>query len=121
MDVVRISDALIEINGCVRVDRGPLLKTAIASSELFASGVLADHYQIGGLDKLGAVIVEGQEFSYLDWRGDHVWHVYALTTEEEDLEGGGTGMVERWRRRDWRATEAEASIVAAGIAHEMGA
>lgn len=105
-----VNDSLISVGEKVRIERGPLLKTATASAALFESGELADHYKLGALDKLGAVIVDGQEFSYLDWRGPHAWHVYELVAEE------WAGPEPKWRRRGAYETQAEAVSAATVIA-----
>jgi hypothetical protein len=71
----------------VRVDRGPPVRQAKATKELFASGQLAGHYARGRMDALGAEIVEGQKFTYIDWKAppeDHVFSVYQLRDVDGD-------------------------------------
>ena len=75
-------NTIIEIGDNVRIERGPVVKTAVATPELFASGTLAAHYAIGKRDKMGEVIVAGQPFTYLDWNGPHAFHVYEFCTED---------------------------------------
>lgn len=125
-------NTIIEIGDNVRIERGPVVKTAVATPELFASGTLAAHYAIGKRDKMGEVIVAGQPFTYLDWNGPHAFHVYEFCTEDwvgETLvcdEQGQPVLDENgqkqfalqpaWRRRGHYFAEAEARIAGAEIA-----
>lgn len=66
----------------------------------------------------GVRIKEGQPFAYLDWKGAQVWHIYEHCTEDDTGEDGAVVKdVTRWRRRGYRATEAEAIAVAMDLAH----
>ena len=144
MQVTQLHDVLFEIavpltvggdpSPVARIERGPLLKTATASAALFASGALHGNYNIGKIDRNGAVIVDGQEFAYLDWYAEHVWHVYEFVTEEwtgpntpvlhpetgEPLRTPQGGVVlelgPAWRRRGYKPTQAEAMADATAIA-----
>lgn len=131
MDIQRFNDTLIQIGEKARCERGPLLKTAVAqaafwegdaqareAAQMAALGtILMPQYQPGMPDKLNNVIVVGQEFAYLDWRGEHVWHVYELKTEMEANDvTGEPEEITRWHRRGYKATEAEASADAMRIA-----
>jgi hypothetical protein len=143
-----LNDALIQIGDNARVERGPLRRTAIASAALLTSyeaqvaqfgSTLRDSYQIGALDSDSNVIVEGQEFAFLDWNGTPVWHVYEYCTEawtgpntivvdgngnpvpHEDPELAARGVVKTvigpaWRRRGHYVTQAEAVAAATVIA-----
>ena len=115
MDVKRLNERLVEIDRCVRVERGPVMKTAIASAETLSDEVTASHYAIGKPDKLGKPIVEGEEFAYLDWKGAHAWHVYELCVEE------WAGPEPQWRRRGYYADESEAMAAAGALATTKGA
>lgn len=107
------SDTLIEVGFTVgeafvahaRAERGPLLRTAMATEALFngvpaSEGVeaktaeqvqietlghpLHGKYRVNdplGRDRNGALIQYGQEFAYLDWQAPHVWHIYEFCTE----------------------------------------
>jgi len=143
MIVTTHNDRLIEISvelvagqgetPVARVEAGPLLKSAVAAPALFESGELASHYGIGKADRNGALIVDGQEFTYLDWKRAHVWHVYEYATEAwtgpntpvldehgEPLRTPEGGVVlalgPAWRRRGHYATQAEAMAAATVIA-----
>lgn len=133
MNITRIGDQTIDFDGVARVDKGPLLRYATASAALFegegpegrsAEQVQIDtlgtklkaHYQLGAFDKEGNLIVAGEQFAYLDWYGDHVYHYYERRTEQEPIEGGGTETIDRFHRMGWKATEAEAVAEATMIA-----
>lgn len=82
-----------------RVEKGPLLRTAMATAALFEgeNGQTAEQVQIAtlgaplhgkyrvndpmGPDRNGALIQYGQEFTYLDWNAAPVWHIYEFCTE----------------------------------------
>lgn len=58
MDIQRLSDTLIEIDGRVRCERGPrLIEVDKATPEILSDDVTARHYHRGGVDKFGRTIV----------------------------------------------------------------
>ncbi len=98
---------LIQISESVRVESGPRREKAIATAELApdldAKGKIKDvleqthrtlpngkrlakHYKLGMRDAWGKIIKEGEEFTFLDYFGDQVWHMYQL--EDVPLEDG---------------------------------
>lgn len=130
MDIVRRNEAMVDIGDRVRVERGPRMVTAIATEELLDDNVTAGHYKVGGFDKLGKPIVLGQEFTYLDWLGPHVFHLYEFCVEDwtgpntisldangqpvKDAEGKFVlELGPAWRRRGM--FEEEVLAVAAGV------
>lgn len=60
----------------IRIEAGPVRKTATATPALLTSGRLASHYKPGAPDALAQTIEMGKEFAYLDWKGMFVWKVY---------------------------------------------
>jgi hypothetical protein len=82
MNVVYVNADLIEIDGKVRVERGPKTIVAVASEELLSDAVTASHYQVGRPDVMGKPIVIGEEMTYHDWLGFHggggVFYLYLL-------------------------------------------
>lgn len=125
--VVKLSDDLYEIGARVRVERGPLMKTAMASEALFngdanrsaaevqraeLNTTLRGHYQLNAFDKLGKPIVPGREFAFLDWNGEWVWHVYEFIGEPWTDPPNAPA----WRRRGHYSSKDEATVAAALIA-----
>lgn len=123
--VTKLADDLYEIGSKARVERGPLMKTAMASEALFNGDAqrsaeqvqrdelgttLRGHYQLNAFDKLGKPIVPGREFAFLDWNGEWVWHVYELCVE------AWAGPDPAWRRRGHYSSKDEATVAAALIA-----
>lgn len=72
----------------VIIDVGPELKVAVATPELLDDSVTADHYQVGRLDALGAVIALEQPITYLDWKATHGFYVYAWQMDPTHPAGG---------------------------------
>jgi hypothetical protein len=88
-----IRPGLVEIDGAMRVERGPERKRAIATAALLDNANTARHYKLGGIDADGQVIAEGRDMTYLDWtnKDEWGWYVYALEdgawTEKTYLHG----------------------------------
>lgn len=91
------STMMEELNDRLRVEKAWPIKKAVASRETLSNGFTASHYHLprpvldadgwpvqeGGKmkvrfarDAYGKHIVEGEEFSYIDYLGDPVWRVY---------------------------------------------
>lgn len=138
LEIKRLNEALIEIDGRVRVERGPRMLTAVATEELLSNEVTASHYKVGGLDKLGKVIVLGEEMTYLDWLGKHVFHLYEYCVEDWtgpntfvlDADGNKTKDAEgkfvlelgpAWRRRGMYEEEVLAVAAAVELATQGAA
>jgi hypothetical protein len=68
-----------QISPRVRVEPGPVRRTAVASEELLADEATAKHYQVGRRDAAGEPIELGKEMTYLDYRGARVFKVYLLS------------------------------------------
>lgn len=93
--MTQVHENMHQLPGGYVVERGPVRKTAIATKELFDSGVLASHYRLskktveeksftddkgvvhaksreitipGSPDAMGKPIMEGEEFTYVDWK-----------------------------------------------------
>ena len=81
MNVVHINADLIEIDGVVRVERGPKTVTAIATAELLDNSATAAHYQEGAADAIGKPIAVGEEMTYHDWLGEWSFHLYQLDND----------------------------------------
>lgn len=85
MDIKRISDTLTEIDGRVRVERGPTRRREVATKALLGEAT-ASHYhlprKVGGelvhaIDALGKPIEEGKPFDFIDWKGERsTFYVY---------------------------------------------
>lgn len=95
----RINENLIELDGKIRIERGPKLKIDIATEELLSDEVTAQHYKAPVVteengekiitythDAIGETIELGKEIVYLDWLGEHTWYIYKQV--EVTLEGG---------------------------------
>lgn len=83
MAVVHINADLLEIDGKVRIERGPKTLTATATKELLDNSKTKEHYQVGSMDALGKVIVLGEPMVYHDWLGfeqgvSEGFHLYKL-------------------------------------------
>lgn len=117
---------LVQVSPRVRVEPGPVRRTAVATEELLSDAVTARHYKptpkdpetgdfvrdkkggfIGPRDAAGKPIVLGEEMTYLDWRGKRVWKIY--------LHDG-----KRYRWHDERETYEEAVAEAAKLAAKEG-
>lgn len=79
MNIVKLNDDLTEIDGKVRVERGPARKLAKATEALLSDDRTRPHYQVGALDAAGAVITLGKPMTYLDWLAVKGFYVYGLT------------------------------------------
>lgn len=75
---VEMNPDLIEIDGKVRIERGPARKTAVATEELLSDTVTHPGYHAGGFDAGGNVIVLGEPMVYIDFLGERGWYVYKL-------------------------------------------
>lgn len=91
MATVEVNENLTEIDGRVRIESGPILKTAVATVQTLGDDVTAGHYTEGKRDARGKVIVLGEEFAYLDYRAAHGFYVYELV----EAEGETSTWVER--------------------------
>jgi len=76
MEVVRVNERMMKINGTICIEAGPARVTAVATEALLANEVTAEHYQVGRFDALSRPIVLGEEMTYLDWLGDYVHYLY---------------------------------------------
>jgi hypothetical protein len=73
---------MIEIGTMIRVENGPVRKTAMATAELLDDRVTAEHYKVGLPDAAGKIIVLGETMTYLDYYGPWVWYIYKYDEEE---------------------------------------
>ena len=78
MNIVKLNDDLSEIDGKVRVERGPVRKTGKATEALLSDDRTKSHYKVGALDAAGQPIVLGKSMTYLDWLADKGFYVYGL-------------------------------------------
>ena len=70
---------VVEIEGKVRIEPGPLRQRAVATKQLIADEVTARHYRVGEPDALGKTIKLGNEIDYIHWRNAaEVFYVYLL-------------------------------------------
>ena len=81
---------LIQVRDTVRVEFGPVRKTAVATEELLSNSKTAGHYYAGmgvdpmtkqlkqGIDAFAKPIVLGEEMTYIDYKGVGAFHVYEL-------------------------------------------
>ena len=67
-----------QISPRVRVEPGPVRRTAVATEELLADTATAKHYEVGRRDAAGEPIELGKEMTYLDYKGPRVFKVYLL-------------------------------------------
>lgn len=86
-NIVKINDRMFEVDGKVRIEQGPALRSAIATKEMLANDRTAPRYFVGGYDRDGKVIVEGESFRYLDYLAPHGWYVSKLTTRKNEKTG----------------------------------
>jgi hypothetical protein len=82
MNIVKLNDDLSEIDGKVRVERGPARKTAKATEALLSNDRTLSHYQIGALDAAGQPIALGKPMTYLDWLAAKGFYVYGLVEQQ---------------------------------------
>lgn len=102
MDIKRKSPTLTEIDGRIRVESGPVRRTAEATEEVLAT--LPDHYAVGKPDALGKTIALGEPMDFIDWLApERAFYVYEL------VDG-------RWQPRGAYATEDAALSAAATLA-----
>lgn len=114
---VQLADNLFEIDNLVRIESGPLLKTAVATEALLSNAATADHYQTGANDALGRPITLGAEMAYLDWLGVWGWYVYRWEPAPTELIAA-YGLAEdahHWAEKGVKATRDEAEIFAATL------
>ena len=78
---------IIEIGDTIRIEDGPPRKKAIATAELLDDKITKHHYQKGRFDAMGKPIILGEEMTYLDYYGEHVFYVYALAKVGIDKNG----------------------------------
>ena len=111
MATVSKKGELIVVGSNVRIEQGPVLRKAIANSDILSNEKTAAHYQTGAVDAAGNVIEEGKEFSYLDWGGSDnpgktTYYIYVKEDVSDDPE---TSYEYRYKEVATRATE-EAAI-----------
>jgi hypothetical protein len=104
MAVVEINEKLTEIDGRVRIESGPIAKTADATEALLADDATAGHYKVGQRDAVGKVIVLGEKMTYLDYFAEPGFYVYELV----EVEGGPS----RWTERSCHVTREAATAAA---------
>ena len=78
---------IIEIGKTIRIEDGPPRKKTIATAEVLDNRITAKHYQIGKFDAMGKNIVLGEEMTYLDYYGNHVFYIYGLGEVGIDIDG----------------------------------
>ncbi|HEV7286500.1 MAG TPA: hypothetical protein VGN75_16720 [Kaistia sp.] len=88
MNIVKLNDDLSEIDGKVRVERGPARKTGKATEALLSDDRTLSHYQVGALDAAGQPIVLGKTMAYLDWLADKGFYVFGLAEPTEEFPNG---------------------------------
>lgn len=110
METIRINEDLVEIDGKVRIERGPAKKTAKATEKLLANDATAAHYQLGRTDADGNTIEAGKHMAYLDWLGAKGFYVY---TRVEPTESSPEGC---WPEDSFHMDEAAAVARAAELA-----
>ncbi|MBW2647701.1 MAG: hypothetical protein JRE23_16300 [Deltaproteobacteria bacterium] len=93
---------IIEIGDTIRIEDGPPRKKATATAEILDDKVTAKHYQKGRFDAMGKTIVLGEEMTFLDYYGKHVFYVYKHDGE-------------RWQPVGVAETEDEAHTIAEGV------
>ncbi len=87
MDIKRKGD-IIEIDGKVRVEAGPLRRSEIATEELLSDEVTAQHYQVGRTDALNNIIALGKPMDFIDWKSkERAFYVYALEEVTDTVDG----------------------------------
>ena len=118
---------IIEIGKTIRIEDGPPRKKTIATAEVLDDKITAKHYQKGKLDAMGKPIILGQEMTYLDYYGKHVFYIYVLGEVGIDkdgvviLPGDDTGREavrteDRWLPAGVEETEKTARAIADGLA-----
>lgn len=127
---IRREGTLIEIDGKVRIEPGPVLLQAKATEELLDNAVTAEHYQPGAFDALSKPIELGKTMSYLDWNGHkagtegatafYVYQLDKLTAEELkereiDPKTAEPEQLTIWRKVGAEPTEDAAMGVAMGL------
>lgn len=117
---------IIEIGKTIRIEDGPPRKTAIATAEILDNKITAKHYQKGRIDAMGKPILLGEEMTFLDYYGEHVFYVYSL--EDVGIDKNGVVILpgdkterepvkteERWLPVGVGETEKEARTIAEGV------
>lgn len=104
---VKISDDLYEVDGRVRLERGPCLCRETATEELLADDRTARHYVVGGIDRDGNPIVLGKEMSFLDYLKPYGWYVYLLEADPTVKDYG-----KRWKEKAFFQAEPQARAFA---------
>ncbi len=118
---------IIEIGDTIRIEDGPPRKKTIATAEVLDDKITAKHYQKGRSDAMGKPIVIGEEMTYLDYYGNHVFYIYVLGKVGIDVNGvvilpgdkSGRKAVrteERWLPAGVEETEKTARAIADGLA-----
>lgn len=100
---------LIEIGSTIRVENGPVRRTAEATEELLDNTRTATHYQVEEKDALGKSIVLGEDMTYLDYKGEWVWYVYHLEDDETAPDG------KRWMTVSVEDTKEDAMAAAEAL------
>lgn len=95
MPTIKRDGNIISIGDDIRIESGPRRVEAVATEELLANEVTAEHYVVGGKDALGKEIVLGEPMTYLDWIGfkagltestSHYLYRYVDREDPEDFE-----------------------------------
>ncbi len=74
---------LIQVSEFVRVEKGFVLKRALATEELLDNLVTASHYKVGNRDAKNKLIELGKEIWYVDYKGPMVWYVFKAFLDSE--------------------------------------
>ena len=64
----------------VRIEYGPKMKEATATTDLLNNANTEKHYQTDQRDARGKVIRLGERMTYLDYLGEWVWYVFRFDT-----------------------------------------
>lgn len=112
---------ILQIGESVRIESGPLRKTATATEELLDNAVTASHYQVDRADADGKPIQIGEDMTYLDWlghsegadgaTGHYVYKLEPMTDAEVEERGAEPGAT-IWREIGCEATEEAALALA---------
>lgn len=122
MHIVRKPGGIIEIEGRVRIEAGPVRRNAVATAELLSDEVTASHYQVGKPDAFGKPIKLGEKMDYIDWKApERVFYVYELAEVARGAVDPLTGEpaavgLTRWMPKGDRPSEAEALTLATDLA-----
>lgn len=111
MNIVKVNDDLTEIDGNVRVERGPAKKAGKATEALLSNDKTAAHYQLGARDADGYLIEAGKPMAYLDWLGTKGFYVYLRTAAPTAERPDGT-----WAEDSFHSEEGPAMARAGELA-----